>query len=386
LPYAYPPKQIKKDILGISFDEFFQILNKSKDETFKTLNDNFFGISQTFAKQVCSKCKDEKELFTKLQEYLSLKNIFPAISFDWSEFSLYEDLLGEGILVKDVNEMIDKYFAHHQEVENIKVLKSKLSLNINGKLKKVKNSLEKVQKQSNVFEKADFYRKNGDLIMANLFQNKDFSQSAEVFDYDANSPLKIKLDETKTLKENASRYYKLYNKAKTTGLKSQEMMESLQLEKNYLEQILYSINQAQTVFDLLEIQEETGNEKRETRLPSSITSHSSLPFTLQVPSFTIYVGKNNKQNDYIVSKLARDEDLWFHVNNCAGSHVLLKSENNVEPDDKIIFECAKLAKENSSAKDSSKVGVIYTKRKFLKKPPGANLGYVTYKKEKEIIV
>ena len=98
------------------------------------------------------------------------------------------------------------------------------------------------------------------------------------------------------------------------------------------------------------------------------------------------MGKNNKQNDYIVSKLARDEDLWFHVNNCAGSHVLLKSENNVEPDDKIIFECAKLAKENSSAKDSSKVGVIYTKRKFLKKPPGANLGYVTYKKEKEIIV
>lgn len=102
--------------------------------------------------------------------------------------------------------------------------------------------------------------------------------------------------------------------------------------------------------------------------------------------FTVYVGKNNKQNDYIVSKLSRDEDIWFHVHNCAGSHVLLKIESGQEPTDEIIFECAKLAKEHSSAKLSTKVGVIYTKRKFLKKPPGANLGYVIYKNEKEVMV
>ena len=102
--------------------------------------------------------------------------------------------------------------------------------------------------------------------------------------------------------------------------------------------------------------------------------------------FTAFVGKNNKQNDYIVSKLARDEDLWFHVHNCAGSHVLLRVEAGQEPDEKVIFDCAKLAKEYSSAKNSSKVGVIYTQRKFIKKPPGANLGYVIYKGEKEIII
>ena len=54
--------------------------------------------------------------------------------------------------------------------------------------------------------------------------------------------------------------------------------------------------------------------------------------------------------------------------------------------DEILYECAKLAKENSSAKNSSKVGVIYTKAKNLRKPPTANPGYVTYKNEKEIII
>ena len=97
----------------------------------------------------------------------------------------------------------------------------------------------------------------------------------------------------------------------------------------------------------------------------------------------IYIGKNNKQNDYIISKLASDEDIWFHVHNCAGSHILLKSQNVT---DELILKCAKLAKEYSSVKESSKIGVIYTKRKYLRKPPAAALGYVTYKNEKEIVL
>ena len=159
-----------------------------------------------------------------------------------------------------------------------------------------------------------------------------------------------------------------------------------------MEQIAYSIDCATSMEDLLEIQEEVENGKKD-KVKSGQKSESTKTrgqianlLTFNRPPFAIYVGKNNKQNDYIVSKLSRDEDLWFHIHNCAGSHVLLKSENNVEPDDNIIFECAKLAKEYSSAKNSSKVGVIYTKRKYLKKPPAANLGYVIYKNEKEIIV
>ena len=415
LPYAYPPRQTKKDLLTVTFDEFMYELNAYNnsviarhnaslllekpteaisppiDETFRFLNDNYVGISQVFAKHVCSKYKDEKQLFSKLQEYLSFKNLFPAISVDWSEFSLWEELLDEGILVKDVNEMIDKYFAHHQEAENIKVLKSRLFSLVNAKLKKINNSRDKLQKQISSVEKSDTYRKKGDMIMSNLYANKDFSKFIEVFDYDNNSNVKIDLDETKTLKENANKYYKLYAKAKTTVAKSTELLEGLNIEKDYQEQVLYSIDNASCVADLLEIKEEiglvdkdNGKKKNEKKKESpSILQPFILPTN---SSLTVYVGKNNKQNDYIVSKLSRDEDFWFHTRTCAGSHVLLRVENGVEPDEETIFECAKLAKANSSAKNSSKVGVIYTKRKFLKKPPGANLGYVIYKNEKEIII
>lgn len=292
----------------------------------------------------------------------------------------FSEFLKPGV---NINEAIDNYFADLQQKEKIKGVKTKLLSFTKSKLKKVETALEKIQKQSTKSEEADLYRKKGDFIMANLYHGKDFSKSIEVMDYETHLPLKIKLDETKTLKENANQYYKLYTKAKTSNLKSQEMIENLEKEKEYFEQLLYSVENAETIEDLIEIQDELGiaKEKAVYKQKKEINILSQ-----KIKGFNVYIGRNNKQNDYIVSKLARDEDLWFHTHNVAGSHVLLRVESGQKPDDKIIFECAKLAKEYSSAKDSSKVGVIYTKAKNLKKPSGANLGYVTYKVEKEIVI
>lgn len=284
-----------------------------------------------------------------------------------------------------VNDFIDNYFAPLQEAQKIKNIKSKLLTRMKAKLKKINSSVEKIQKQTKTTDKADSYRKSGDLIMANLFNNQDFSPYIEVIDYETNAILKILLDETQTLKENANRFYKLYNKTKTANIKSQEMIESLNIEKQYIEQVIYSIEAADSMNDLIEIENETGNDKQK-EVNKKVVQSQIQPLTIHRPPFTIYIGKNNKQNDYIVSKLARDEDVWFHTHNIAGSHVLLRVESGQEPTDEVLFECAKLAKEHSSAKLSSKVGVIYTKSKYLKKPPGANLGYVIYKNEKEIIV
>ena len=241
--------------------------------------------------------------------------------------------------------------------------------------KKDKTSLKKIQSAND--KDYDKYRLYGDLIMANLYNNKDYSKSISVYDYENNCEISIELDETKTLKDNANRYYKLYNKSKTAHEKMQEM--SIQLRENieYNEQILYSLELATGMDELLEIKSEIEPEKHIKTVKKVMIE------PIQIEGFDVYVGKNNRQNDYIVSKLSRDEDMWFHTRDCAGSHVLLRCEN---PSDKLIFECAKLAKKYSKGSLSSKVSVIYTKRKYLKKPPKANLGYVTYKCEQEILV
>lgn len=280
-----------------------------------------------------------------------------------------------------VNGMIDDYYAHYIAQDKFKALKTQYKTIISQRLKKVDKSLKQMEYQVQQSSDCDKYRLRGDLIMANLYSLKDYSSSISVYDYENDRYITIELDGLKSLKENAAKFYKQYNKCKTSLNKLSELIEDYMINKSNLEQIKYSIESAENINDLLDISDEV----IETDKKSTKAAKSSLePMKLDLGNETwIYIGKNNKQNDYIISKLAADEDLWFHTKDCAGSHVLLKSQNIT---DELILNCAKLAKEHSSGAESSKVGVIYTMRKYLRKPPKAALGYVTYKNEKEIII
>ena len=97
----------------------------------------------------------------------------------------------------------------------------------------------------------------------------------------------------------------------------------------------------------------------------------------EIDGFTVLVGKNNKQNDYLTTKLANDDDIWFHVKDFHGSHVILRT-NGIEPSQETINKCASLAKEHSKARESSNISVDYTLAKHVKKPSGSKPGMVIY--------
>lgn len=279
----------------------------------------------------------------------------------------------------DINSLIDDYYAEWMFEDKFQRLKDNCKQIVSSKLKKDKNSLKKIEARLAKEVNSDKYRLYGDLIMANLYNLKDYVKSVSVYDYENNKEINIELDDTMGLKDNANNFYKMYNKSKTSVTKLSEQADHLRAQIEYYEQILYSIEIAKSIDDFQEIRSEL---EPETKIKHDSKS-AIKPLEFEIEGCKVYVGRNNRQNDYIVSKLSRDEDFWFHTKDCAGSHVLLRC---TEPSEKLIFECAKLAKEYSKGKESSKVGVIYTKRKFIKKPPGANLGYVTYKCEQEIIV
>lgn len=285
------------------------------------------------------------------------------------------------ILYKTVNSIIDNYYATLTSKAKFKSLKSEYLAITNQKLKKCQKSLNEMLSQLKRSENYDKYRLYGDLLMTNLHNLKDYTSEAKVFDYENNQGITIPLKNTKTVKENANEYYKKYNKGKTAGIKLGELIDENRQTKEYLESVLYSIEIAKNIDELNEI-ELTEYSPLEAG-SKAMTSGCGITCINKDNETRIYIGRNNKQNDYIISKLASDDDLWFHTKDCPGSHVLLKTQNLT---DELILECAKLAKENSQGKNSSKIGVIYTKRKYLRKPPKANLGYVTYKNEKEIII
>ena len=101
--------------------------------------------------------------------------------------------------------------------------------------------------------------------------------------------------------------------------------------------------------------------------------------------FNIYVGKNNKQNDYLTLKLSRKDDIWLHVQNMPGSHVIIEKMGKTIPLS-TIEEAAILASYYSKGKNSNHVPVDYTERKNVKKPKNAKAGMVIYEDFKTIII
>ena len=325
----------------------------------------------------------EKSRYRELQG--GMNYIYPPVGTKQFEGTPLYKVLDEDF---PLSEKLDNYFTSIQEGINIKNSKGQLRDFIYPKLKRVKNSIDKITQLLNKRDKTEEYKLYGELLTANLYQKKDYSSQIEVLNYFTGVNITIELDPTKTLNENAQRYFKLYTKSKTTKEKSEQMLTDLEIEREYLENVLYSIERANEIQELVEIREELNLDNphptlRDTHSHQGRGLEALLKFDIN--GFEVYVGKNNKQNDYIISKLSKDEDYWFHTRLCAGSHVLLKVRES-EPDEATIFECCKLAREYSSAAQPSKVGVVYTKRKFIKKPPKAPLGYVIYKNEKEILV
>lgn len=314
----------------------------------------------------------------KINHYLITETFTPAIKDN--RYTLFEELIEGSIRQNSVNEMIDNYYSEIQQKINLKTVKNQLLEVAATRLKKTNNSINKISLLLKKRDNTDKYKLFGELITANLYQKCDYLKEIEVYDYINNKNIIIELDETKTLKENAQRYFKLYTKSKATKEKSEEMIRSLGIEKEYLENVLYSIECAKNIKELSDIKHELGIEV------SKMTGQTKpVVEKVTIGGFDVYIGKNNKQNDFIVSKLAKDDDYWFHARLCAGSHVLLKT-NGQNPTEDILFECCKLARKFSSASQPSKVGIIYTKAKNLRKPPAAPLGYVTYKNEKEVLI
>ena len=111
------------------------------------------------------------------------------------------------------------------------------------------------------------------------------------------------------------------------------------------------------------------------------------PIKYNVDGYTVLVGRNNKENDYLTLKYASKNDIWFHTKDFHGSHTILKIANNLPyPNFDILVETAKIAAQHSKAKNSSNVPVDYCEVKYVKKPSGSRPGMVIYTNNKTLNV
>lgn len=395
LPYIYPPKQNKKNLLVTKSASFIKTLQKSDVDIKRTLSENFFNLSQILAQEVCEKAQIPSQtmsaelkveqmqiLYIELFELLSKEQQIFFISKDFDKYSCIKN---DGIQYDSPNELLDDYFSFHIEKFILNNLKTNLKNTVLKDLKKFKNNLKIQEKLLENKSKSKKYKLKADLIMANLYNLKEGDSKTILDNFEGTEKIEIEFDENISLIENANKYYAKYNKAKRAYGIALEFYEKTLKDMEYCEELLFSIEISTNVCELNEIEREIHPEK--TAPKGKEKENQSIVQYIEINGFDVYIGKNNKQNDYIFSKISSPNDLWFHALNVPGAHILIKIPNEKSlPDNETLLKTAQLTKEYSSAKNSGKVSVIYTQKKYVKKPPSQKGGMVTYKNETEIVV
>lgn len=121
------------------------------------------------------------------------------------------------------------------------------------------------------------------------------------------------------------------------------------------------------------------NKDKDTKLPTGVTVLQSSD------GLELLLGKSAQGNDAIVGKLSRADDVWLHVHQMPGSHVLIRTQSNPVPV-RTLEEAAMLAAYYSAARQGLNVPVVYTEIRYVRKIPHSYPGHVNYRQEKSLFI
>ncbi|WP_199617817.1 Rqc2 family fibronectin-binding protein [Paenibacillus alkalitolerans] len=297
---------------------------------------------------------------------------------------------GKRVLFEGINECLEHYYGDKAERDAVKQKTSDLTRFLQNEKNKNEKKIEKLRDTLEEAHDADRYRILGELLNANLHRFERGAKQVEVVNFydEEQRAITIGLDPLLTPSENAQRYFKKYQKMKNSLTVVEEQMREAADEIRYMEDLLQQLDSA-TLADIEEIRSElveggyirdrSGRKDKRFRRNDKPLLHSYV----SSEGVTIYVGKNNTQNDYITNRLARPTDTWLHTKDIPGSHVVIRGDGWGQA---TLDEAANLAAYYSKAKHSSGVPVDYTLIRHVRKPSGAKPGFVIYDRQKTIYI
>lgn len=356
-------------------------------DPFKATDEEIFEALQT--EQLQQKLqgigRDSKNALTGLsvKEFKEkLLTVTPSI-YPNDTFSSIK-LTDEFVSFDGLSEMLDTYYADKAERDRVKQVAASVIKKIQNELKKNRDKLKKQERELLATDNAEIFRQKGELLNTFLNQVPNDKASVTLENYYTNEPIEIALNPALSPVQNAQRYFHRYQKLKQAVKFLGEQIAKTKETIHYLESVESNLENAD-VAEIADIREEliqTGYIKQKYR---NKKQKMLPPEKYQAEDGTIIlVGKNNLQNEQVSFKLSRRGDLWFHVKDIPGSHVLITG--NANPSDETITFAGELAAYFSKARYSNLVQVDVLDVKKLHKPTGTAPGFVTYDREKTIRV
>ncbi len=379
IPYTPPPP-----LKGVPFEEMGEIQEQDDLRKIKGIGKGLSGIiaalwdsrpSLYWNKMLHHLTGSRKELL--VQRCGSLLTVFPE------QLASCEVLSGP-LLQRCGEEILSSYFSGQRD----RIL-SGVKKALERETKSRKRHREGLENQIRLSERGSEFLKMGNLLLAAGEQVPPRAVEVALQDWETGEPLLVPLDQNLTASQNAERYFRKYKKGKVdkdavkkTISSIDEGIRELEEQLEALESIddpdLLSVS-ARDILEWLAPKRTTAGRKQKTATPPHIR--------LENGGDLIYIGLNARGNRHVTFKIAASSDLWFHVHEIPGAHVILKTAGKSEaPAESSVEIAASLAAWFSRAKQSGKVQVDYTEKKNVRSIPGSAIAHVTYVHPRTLLV
>ena len=355
----------------------------------ETFLEKIEGAGRAFAVQ----CSQDYDVFKKylssykpvMYEILNRGKIQKVLTYnEFSEFSQKENTNLENKnnrkYFETLNEGLNAYFKTTITSNVISEKKKSLLKYVDSQIKKFKKIEKNIKVDLKKNENFENYKNIGDILAANMHQIKYGMKKVTVFDFYNNQEITINLDPLLSPNDNLNFYYSKYNKGKRTISALNIRFSDIQDEIKYFEEIKMFIEKENDFIGIEEIENELNLSDNGNKIKNKIKLNKTKKrelLSFDYKGFQIFVGRNNKENEEISFSKGQPNDIWMHIKDIPGSHVLILRNNQELPEDVLIY-AANLACEYSKAKKGDKVTVDYCERKFIKKIKNSKPGNVTY--------
>ncbi|MEC3886154.1 NFACT RNA binding domain-containing protein [Halobacillus sp. HZG1] len=397
-PYKLPPEQGKINPVDLDPDSFIRKLDFNSGKMDKQILNVVMGFSPMITKEIVHRAglggsQTVKEAYREIREIILNHAYEPQIhraekeQFYVIPLHAFSDDVEK---FESVSAMLDDYYSGKAERDRVKQQAGDLHRFLKNERDKNKRKIKKHETTLKKSESAEEYQKLGELLTAHMHMVKTGDESVTVVDYydPDQSEMTIELNPNKSPSENAQSYFQTYAKLKKSKEVVQIEIQKAEDEILYFDRLIQQVETAREE-DIEEIREELREQGYLKKKPATKGNRKNKPQKPKPESFEstdgtlIYVGRNNKQNEYLTNRMANKMDIWLHAKDIPGSHVVIRDE---DPSEDTLFEAAQLAANFSKSSRSSSVPVDYTRIRHVKKPSGAKPGFVTYDQQQTLFV
>lgn len=414
-----PPPRGKKDPRTLSRDAFV-VLVAAASSLAEALAREIDGFGSLFAAEVEARClenRQEGELPLVDAAYDAFRSVVadlfdqPTAGVIYSPFALEKMVPGDvqpsdlklspirlhqcrGMNETWFDSLVEAaavYFRLVGEIEEFHRRKASMATQITHQIERKQTLIRRLEADLEALGDEERWRQWGELLLANAATAERTEAGFRVVNYYDSNPswIVIPADRQHTPQQAADAYFTRYRKAKRGRQMILEQRTKAQTEINRLELLRQLVASAKTYDDLHRVMVEVGepqfpshrsrSEKRSQRIPGVRRFLSS-------DGYEILVGRSAEDNDRLTFKLATPHDLWLHAADYPGSHVIVRKRKGDSVPMRTLVEAAQLAAYFSQARNSSKVVVHYTERKFVSKIPRAAPGLVRLADHKSLVV